>query len=74
MKNRDYMELINGYKAPLSRKDAILQIIYLIEKESYESANLIIESYGIKRGELSFFRLKESNFSKFINYLKNRKY
>ncbi len=50
------MELINGYKAPLGRKEAIFQAIYLIQKECYESALMIINSYNIQRGgELSFF-------------------
>jgi len=73
MKNRDYMELINGYKTPLGRKEAIFQAIYLIQKECYESALVIIDSYNIQRGELSFFKLKDEDFTKFTEYFKTKR-
>ena len=72
MKSRDFMELINGFKSPLGRKEAIFQTIYLIQKECYESALVIIDSYEIQRGELSFFNLKDQDFEKFTEYFKRK--
>lgn len=72
MRTKHYIELIHGSASPLSRKEAIFQAIYLIQKECYESALLIINNYNIQKGELSFFNLKDKDLSDFTKYLNNK--
>lgn len=73
MQSSDYLELINGYKTPLSRKEALFQAIFLIKKGYYESAHIIIDSYQLKKGELLFFNLNDFEYTNYENYLNNKR-
>ncbi len=70
MKSSEYLELINGYKKSLNRKEALFQAIYLIKKDSLDSAIKIIDSYELKIGEFLSANLDEKSYEKLLNYIK----
>lgn len=72
MKRKDYHELINGYKQSLNRKEAVLQTKFLVLKKCYESAYLIVQTYGLNVGELLSYDLSQKDYDLFIDYLKEK--